>query len=210
MTTWLHFIGRGYYKSRRTFEREALEYGVTRRVSLQQLKAMEFGDRVLLAMRDGKSAVVFGEFMIDRLSGLSSEAAAEIAGEFNASAVDSPDVGRKISRGCGSYVIGFVWAVSASLKDLADKIKDCDDRGKPMVGGNFRPRQLVRLKKIPHRQGFRAFDYGSFMEDVALATQYSVDSKHLTAVRSFYYTTADGEATTPEGLIQQVQHYERA
>lgn len=79
MTTWLHFVGRSYYKSELRFVREAERYGVTRRVSLAVLRSMAWGDRVLLVTRSGASSVVFGQFTVTRLSGFSADGAAAFA-----------------------------------------------------------------------------------------------------------------------------------
>ena len=82
MSDWLHFIGRRYYTEQKFLE-ESSEIGCSRRVSLQVLKKMNFGDRVYCAIvrNNEKSPVVLGSFTIERLSGLSQEAGNLITSE---------------------------------------------------------------------------------------------------------------------------------
>jgi len=164
MNTWLHFIGRQYY-TEASFAKEGRTYGVTRRVSSLQLGCLAFGDRVLLAMADGKSSVVFGYFVVEKLSGLSPEAMGAIAEEFPCRLVDRG--GRAIRRGCGSYISGPSIAINAPLKEVADKLKGVQDPGKLMVGGTFFEHERVRLKDIAFFRGFRRFDYERFRKALA-------------------------------------------
>jgi len=208
MTTWLHYIGRSYY-TERGFVREAREYGVTRRVSLKTLKRMQWGDRVILAIRDGATSIVFGQFTITKLSGLSSEAieAIERAGIVTATlASDQSNCGKTIKRGCGCYTIGFVIAVEADLEKLAAALDECDDPGKPMIGGPFSERERVRLKKIKHSMGFRPFDLEAF--EAAVAESREALARPPT-VSGFFYSKV-GEVTAPNaGLAETVVGYER-
>ncbi len=204
MTTWLHFVGRAYY-SRAKFEKEARRYGITRRVSLQQLKRMKFGERVLLAMVDGKSSVAFGSFIITTLSGLSREATDAVAEKYTVEQVSAGGV--RVKRGCGSYIEGATYNVDATLEQVLEVIEHLDNPGKLMVGGAFEstPSPVVRLKDIRHQQGFRPFDWGGFLADVAAA-----DPKKPT-VRGHFYADGIVEQLTAESerRMQIVQDYRR-
>lgn len=199
--TWLHFIGKQYY-TQSSFTKEARRYDITRRVSVKQLEKMHYGDRVLLAMVDGASAVAFGSFIISTISGLSAEAAAVIAAKFELVQVDIG--GASVQRGCGSYVTGGTYAVKgADLPEIVAALKDVANPGKLMVGGKFEqtPDPTVRLKDIRHQQGFRAFDWGGFLADVA-----SADAKHP-VVRGHFYadaTTKLEQALAEDAFYAQV------
>lgn len=183
MSTWLHHIGASFYPTPKAFVEEALKYGVTRRVSLQTLKRMNWADLVLLATPDGKSRVIFGEYNITKLSGISGpgwEAIRQGAMDLGKTAtMQSVPVrqGQVITRGCGSYVVAAKWELHSgdlSLGEIAEilqKAKDAGtDIGKPMVGcdvGEFYERKLyVRMKDLPHAHGFRLFDHEKWTADV--------------------------------------------
>lgn len=209
MTAWLHFIGRKYYPTETKFIREAEKYGITRRVSLQVLKKMEYDDLVLLAMMKGKSGVIFGCFNISTLSGLSREASEAVRETFEWEKMD--DGGGFVRRGCGFYWQGPCYAVKASLQEIAvflERLKqEGVNIGVPMIGGTFRPHRRIRLKDVPFRQGFRKIDYGKMMED--LKARESPDKK-IIVLRGQYYVSDDGEAEggVEGGYIAEVRNYE--
>ncbi len=185
MATWLHFVGRKYY-TQNSFAAEAGKQGITRRVSLDVLKGMEWGDRVLLAMWNGKKTLVFGSYFIDRVSGLSREAYDGIRKAFKSLPVDTG--GLLVVRGCGSYNTGPCSDTEATIEQIARLLellqKDDVPIGKPMVGGRFRKHQLVRLTNIPFRQGFREFDHETFRASVKKAP---VKPKGTPAVKGQFY-----------------------
>lgn len=198
MNTWLHFIGKQYY-TQASFVKEAKRYDITRRVSVKQLERMRFGDRVLLAMVDGASAVAFGSFIITTLSGLSAEAKRVIADKFELVCVDMG--GTSVRRGCGSYMTGGTYAIKgADLPEILEALKGLENPGKLMVGGKFEstPSPVVRLKDIRHQQGFRPFDFGAFLADVA-----SADKDHP-VVRGHFYADA---ATLLENALKEDAFY---
>lgn len=212
MRTWLHFIGKQYY-SRAKFIKEAKQYGVTRRVALQQLKQMAFGDMVLLAMMDGKSPVIFGYFIIEKISGLSPTATAAIQGRLKCEMLNPG--GRIIKRGCGSYIEGQCLVARASLQEIVailDELRKQDvDIGLPMVGGEFKLHPIIRLRDIPFRQGFRLFNYEQLIKEVG----HLLDTvKTPITVKGQYYVKEDyvkevAESGLNEGQIQEVINYRR-
>lgn len=206
MTTWLHFVGREYY-SESSFIREAKAHGVTRRVSSIQLGCLAFGDRVLLAMKSGKSSVIFGCFFIERLSGLSPEAVELIRREFPCRLLDKG--GRVVHRGCGSYIQGQTMAISASLEEIAKRLKSLEEPGNPMVGGRFFEHQKVRLKDITFFRGFRRFNYEKFKE--ALEEWKSRHQDRTPVIRGqFYVSGPSGGEEAAEGEVQEVRGYTKA
>lgn len=209
MKTWLHFVGRQYY-SRAKFIREAKRYGVTRRVSLQQLKKMAFGDRVLLAMLEGKSPVVFGSFVIEKISGLSPVASVAIREKFQGEQVSAG--GGLVIRGCGTYIEGRCFVVSATLQDIVGVLEELKDQevdvGLPMVGGRFEHQAPIRLKDVPFRQGFREFDYARFISELDRA-----DKLRAVVRGQFYVDGEQGETGDYEGgyggYVEEVRNYQR-
>ena len=213
MQTWLHFIGKQYY-TRASFLKEARREGVTRRVSLATLKRMRFGDRVLCAMLDGKSAVAFATFQITGLSGLSKAAVAALSDGVQLTPVDLG--GALVRRGCGSYMAGpcYQLAEPVPLTDLVATLAKLDDPGKLMVSGRIPALtddlgvDLVRLKDVPHTHGFRLWDWDTFRADVAAARQ---EGETVPVVRGCYYADPSRvDAVAVEALIQEVTNYGRA
>ena len=155
MKTWIHFIGRKYYPTIATFEAEARQHGITRRIALKTMERMSFGDRVLLAMQDGKSSRIFGQFTITTVSGITPDFA-RIAG-----VTITNQGGAQVDRGCGSYVTGPTYSLppDRSLADLAQDLDGAKDGSKPMIGGRYQAQSQVRMRNLPFAQGFRPFDY---------------------------------------------------
>lgn len=203
----MHFIGKSYY-SRGSFIREAKKYGITRRVALNVLKKMSWGDRVLLAIMDGKTPVIFGEFRIERISGLSSEVMKVIAEKGLLESQTDPG-GIVVRRGCGSYVAGPTYSVRTTIEQIAKIIENEENPGKPMVGGKFIPHPLVRLKDLKFRQGFRLFNYEAFAEAYK-AEKEKAPLRTIPAVRGLFYVKEMPKRAAAEGAVQSVDNYERA
>jgi hypothetical protein len=197
-----------------SFTKEAESEGVTRRVSPQVAERMSYGDRVLLAMKQGKTPVVFGWFKIERLTGFGEEAMDRLWENI-------PDVkdlgggGRPVKRGCGSYVTGPSLLMPVDMPKIMSELSDMTaaEIGNLMVGGAFHPHPLARLKDIPFRQGFRLFDYESFIEQ-ALAEQMRLtdnDINRLPALYGQFY--ADDLDIKPSGTdggeVQEVYGYRK-
>jgi hypothetical protein len=208
-------IGRAYYPTKNKFIKEAKQYGITRRISLRQLKKMAYGDMVLLAMMDGKSPVIFGSFVIEKISGLSPAASLVIRERFSCELVR--EGGIPVQRGCGEYIEGACYRVKATLREIVDVLEELKEQevdiGLPMVGGRFEPHKLLRLKDIPFRQGFREIDYGKMLKDTGffLSTERK---KAPVTLRGQYYVTGNddndnNETELAEGLLEEVRDYKR-
>jgi hypothetical protein len=208
---WLHFVGRKYYKTPKAFAREAEGAGVTRRLSLQTLERMAWGDEVVLVQRSGKSTIVFGAFTLSTLTGLSAEAVHAIgrAGTLEQVA----DGGDLVERGCGSYVTGPTFAVGGlTLAEIAALLRECADPGKPMIGGEYREHVPVRLVSIDkHTQGFRRLDYETLLLRAAAAEQRLAEggSKALPRVKGWLYEDDDTLPVRRAGVVQEVAIYKR-
>ena len=81
MSSWMAFIGKEYYTIPKFIE-ESQKHGITRRIALLPLMAMNWGDRVLCVQQeDGIQAhSAFIEFPITKLVGLTPEALEAVAG----------------------------------------------------------------------------------------------------------------------------------
>lgn len=222
MTTWLHFIGKAYYSTDTKFIREAQRFGITRRVSLATLRNMAWGDRVLLAHKSGASAVVFGQFTVDRLSGFSADGAAAFArvlgDKVEYRAYPAP---KRVERGCGSYVVHGEFTIrDTPVVQVVEALKGLKDPGKLMVGGTFEPLfprdsaqhwacvERVRLKSVPFMQGFRPFDYAAFRKDV-LAAVSAAPSRAIPVVTGHFYSESDHAAKVAAGIAELVGDYRR-
>jgi len=198
MVTWIHFIGQQYY-TEKTFKVEGLKYGVTRRVSPLAAKQMSYGDRVLLAINDGKSAVVFGSFLITTLSGMGEEATKALGEQCDL--VMLTGGGRKVVRGCGTYVEGPTWILGCPLTidEIIAVATEAGGDNKFMVGGDFEDTDRVRLKNMRFAQGFRPFNYGKFLMSYAAAS--AVGQKKVPSVEGQFYVT-DVEVTDEQKAVE--------
>lgn len=222
MRTFIHSIGHEHYPKRDDFTQEALEYGATRRITIANLKQMEFGDRVLCAHKDGKSQVIFGEFTVEKVSGLTRDEADELhklTGSVQKKVVTQR---RVVTRGCGSYVALDVYVLEGvtspiSLQMVALALEDMKHSGwhlkTLMVGGMFEEHELpVRMRTLPHGRGFRPFDFLGWAETVA-NTPVSGNRK-MPQLRGCFYET---KTTTVEsdgapliwgaGATEEVENY---
>jgi hypothetical protein len=127
--TWMHFIG-GYYKDTDKFINEAMKHRVSRRAPAQMVRAMEFGDRlVLLRYYRDESVSAFAEAQIIGIT-LDHEIA-KIVGEQLHCEYHEPAGGSSvIERECGSYMHTGTWIVNASLRDVMEiAMKAARERG---------------------------------------------------------------------------------
>lgn len=214
MRTWIHFIGKSYY-TEKSFIAEAEHYGITRRVSLQVLKRMEYGDRVVMAMAErtragARRGRVMGMFFIDGISGLSKEASAALVAAGLIEKVD--DGGARVKRGCGSYTTGASYKMKdneQSMAEITHVLDDCEDPGKLMVMGKYCEHDSVILENLSHFQGFRPFDYDKFMRRVAEARP---KYKRAPVVRGQFYAThsdSDRAVSRIAAKLQEVNAYAR-
>lgn len=203
--TWLHFIGKSYY-SMKEFISEAKKLGVSRRISRINARAMNFGDRVLLATWNPrtKHAQVFGCFRVERLSGLSSEALDTLKRKFKVTKVS--DGGRRIARKCGSYIEGATYTVECSLRDILDAINNVKDTGKLLITGQYEDHVRFRLRDISHQLGYRKVNYDKLMAAVQRANRVNP-----LIPGQFYVldkpTTEGGKNNS--GLIGTVENYRK-
>lgn len=159
MATWLHFIGRGAYGTVNQFAKEAQRQGIQRGVSIAQMKALSWGDRVVLAMqqKDGQT-LAFGFFFISTVA-CAVKVAGILAEEFPLTRIkQASDGGQAVEGTSGSYVLGpsFTMIDAPTLAQLAQRLTNKD---KPFIGGS-----LVRSKPvilIDHKVGigFLPFDF---------------------------------------------------
>lgn len=214
MQTWIDFIGEKYY-SKQGFIDEAVQYGVTRRVSLLQLKSVRFGDRVLTAIKDGKTPVLFGSYIVERLSGLSAAAVKALAKTFTTKLVS--EGGQVVHRGCGSYIEGATLAIEATIEQIAEVLSKVSDPGKLMIGGTFEDHEEIRFKSMTGRmgRGIRLFDYGTFLVE-AHESKQTWNGKGYPSVKGHFYAKSDesdegfvGPLAEIEPEVQEVLDYER-
>jgi len=215
MQTWIDFIGATYY-SKQGFIDEAKQYGVTRRVPLMQLGKMRFGDRVLVAIPEGKTPVVFGYFLIERLSGLSTSAVKALVKSFTTRLMSQG--GRVVHRGCGSYIEGATLAIDATIDEIVAVLKKVADPGKLMIGGRFEDHEEIRLKSVKpgsETRTVRLFNYDGFLVAAHEAKQVQ-KSAGAVAVRGYFYAKAEdsdegfvGPLAEIEAEVQEVLDYEK-
>lgn len=215
MTSWLHFIGAKYY-TMEGFINECMQYGATRRVSLNVLKRMSWGDRVSCVQKPKgvKGVAVFMEFPITRLSGLTEGAVRWIHRKCT-KIVKVSDGGEEVDRECGSYETGATYSVEMTLGDLAAALeflqKRGEDIGKLMVGcspNQIRvvPKPQPVLRDVPFRMGFRAWDREAFWKTVRRLC-HTVPNKRV-RVNGQLYMNATPRRTVP-GDVQEVRNYQQ-
>jgi hypothetical protein len=211
--TWLHFVGSKYYTID-SFIEESKKLGVTRRVSPQIARRMSYGDRVLLAMKQGKTPVVFGYFTIDMLTGISGDTMDRLW-DCGLTAEDLGLGGKMVTKGCGTYILGATFTVDCDMATIMAKLEGLTaaEIGKLMVGGTFHVHPYARLKDVPFRQGYRLFDYDSFLAEALRELMRITDmgkSNRLPVVHGQFY--AD-DIAAPEGgdggMVQEVVDYKR-
>jgi hypothetical protein len=155
---WLHFLGKSYYPSPETFVREARQFGVNRRVSLNTLGAFSWGDQVFLGFGDfitksrktpPNPSFCFGFFVVSGVGGLPRE----ILDELPEDAYQEIQAlgGFQVSRGCGGYqvferVLGLTW----SLQEFAAFLRDKFPGVKPSLMGEFREIPRTTIQKGFH------------------------------------------------------------
>jgi len=164
--SWIHWIGKSYYTIHK-FTQEALRIGVSRRVSLSVIETMTYGDIVSCVQKPHgyKSGVIFLEFPIHAITGLSKEAMDAIFDKYDHRIADGG--GEVVDRGCGGYITGMTYIVDADMSQLAGVLEKAKaegvDLGQPMIGCRPEVVQVVDkpfplLPDIPFRQGFRLYD----------------------------------------------------
>jgi hypothetical protein len=178
MGTWYHYVG-GFYNPQ-SFLREALKYGVARRVPPAQARAMRYGDRVVLLHWDGGKPKAFAAFEITRLV-IEGEVGQEVLSQLKARLVDAG--GRVVVRECGSYISGPTWVVEEDIPDImAQAERIAKERGLPlmvMVGG-----RIVEVYKPP-RPLPASFPFFRGFKRVSESTEPARDDGELEVVANY-------------------------
>jgi len=212
MATWLHFIGNKYYSISK-FIKEAKQLEASRRVSLKVLKKMNFGDKVVVAQWDGKKTIVFGYFTIRRVGGITPDISVEVCERYGGVCI-SPG-GEVVIRCCGIYISGACYSTSASIGKICEVIEEVAGENAKLplvVEGPFTPYPTVQipykfvyLLKVPHRQGFRKFNWEEFVKDVR---NWKKSKRYkYPALTKQYYTDQDEEGEAVEGAIRETTEY---
>ena len=158
---WLHFVSKMQYH-RAEFVREAQALGVARRVPLDTLKQMEWGDMVTCVMENGeagvKSPVMFLEFPISHVTGIGALAVAQFLDMYPCRLSDFG--GDLITRKTCEYATALSYRVEASLAEVAEYLQLLAEQedtciGFPMVGCDKGEVKLVK-KPFPFFRGMTA------------------------------------------------------
>lgn len=215
MRSWLHWIGKSYYSIHK-FTEEALRVGVSRRVSLDVLERMTYGDIVSCVQKPHgyKSGVIFLEFPIQVITGLSAAAMDKVKDSFDCRIADVG--GAVVSRGCGSYITGMTYIVDADAREIAGALKEAKeegaDLGQPMIGCGPEFVQIVPdpqplLQDIPFRQGFRLYDRDAAFR--VLLTWTPTGREKRPRLSGQFYVDNGPKETAPNIDVQVVRHYNR-
>lgn len=166
---WLHFIGKQYY-TMNAFESEARECQVSRRIALDKLKKMKFGDKIYLFQKARKAhnSTMFGYFTFERILGqIPDSLINELRREncfVQARDAGEPRAGTPVNRGCGSYIMGSAYFLHGiDAPELADKLKEHSAQ-KVMIGGTFFGLPHI-ASDIKFQMGFRPFDFDRFIAE---------------------------------------------
>jgi len=156
---------------------------------------MNFGDRIFVAQKDGKSTKIFGYFTIDTLIGLDPDLIDELSKKNLLERNEMPGGSFSVERGCGDYVVENSFTITHEIA-LMKEIKklDKDKAGRIMIGGKFHHLEGVEiyedyiLTDIPFRQGFRLFDFDLFYyqyTELKFASDYKA-GRHIKVKGQFY------------------------
>lgn len=134
---WLHYVGK---KNR--FLQNALTQGVTRRVSPQDARRMEFGDRVVLACWNKGEPYMFAEFTINQVL-LQNETAQETTSQLRMCGMAAPMGGDPVhvEKECGEFTIESGCVVTCNMSEIVNSAMYIaglvDERLWFMVGGSI-------------------------------------------------------------------------
>lgn len=219
----MHFIGQSYYTIPQFIE-ESRKHGITRRIALLPLMAMNWNDRVLCVQQEDKVQAhsAFIEFPITKLVGLTPEAIEAVSGLVKIKKVADAPEEPEVERGCGSYTEGAIYCIEdMSLSDIAKLLKklkdDKVDIGKLMVGCSpedvtYIPEPYPRIKGLKHIRGFRAMNLEKFWtevneEDLKIREGVYKNRKNPTVSGTFYRKHVVNDES--DGLVQVVENYQK-
>ncbi|MCW1309779.1 MAG: hypothetical protein QXP04_03720 [Candidatus Nanoarchaeia archaeon] len=117
----LHFIGNSTY-SLELFIKEAKKYGISRALPFYLIRKFRSQDIILLAVKDGEEAKVFGYMIVEGFS-VPSELLEKILNETGAKfRIEVKN--EQISRGCGSYVLTKVAYIEEGFEKVVEKLSE--------------------------------------------------------------------------------------
>lgn len=135
--TWMHFIG-GYYKSTAKFIDEAKLQRISRRAPAQQVRGMQFGDRLVFLRYHKKDVVsAFAEAQIVGVT-LDHEIAKEVGDKLKEQGLaeyhePGSGGGTLIQRECGSYMCVGSWDIKCELSEVMEMaIEAAKKKGEPL------------------------------------------------------------------------------
>ena len=223
MSSWMHFIGRSYYTIPKFIE-ESRKHGITRRIALLPLMAMNWNDRVLCVQQEPnvEAFSAFIEFPITKVVGLTPEAIEAISGLVTIKKVADAPEEPEVERGCGSYSEGAMYTLEEMpLCDVAKLLKKLKDEGleigKLMIGCSpdditYIPEPYPRIKGLKHFRGFRAMNLEKFWaevneEDLKIREGVYKNRKNPTVSGTFYRKHVIEDVG--EGIVQVVENYQK-
>jgi hypothetical protein len=220
--SWLHWVGAKYYTID-SFIKESNEYGITRRVSINDMKRMNFGDYVycIQKVKGANYGSVFGRFMIIGISGMNEIAVSHLKSSYDIK--ERGGGGTMVMRGCGFYIEGESYEIDATMPEIADILDKSNKLGlfnndeiRPMIKGDrleVLPQPWVVLHNIPHRQGFRLFDAKKFLAESKALREIYEDSeiKRKPKHKSQFYVDKKDIKTSQEigGIFENVKDYKK-
>lgn len=224
---WLHFIGKQYYTIN-AFESEAREYQVSRRIALDKLKKMRFGDKIYLFQKTRKAhnSTMFGFFTFERILGeipqvmideLHKEGHLDLTISVNAGGIEN--AGKHIIRGCGSYIMGMALILEGiDAFALAEKLKRHNAQ-KVMIGGTFYGLPHI-ASDINFQMGFRPFDYDGFIAEyqrlaklgrqrICVKGHWYVSDKDKEDIRTIDDENKEQWVNNPRERVRAIHDYKR-
>lgn len=204
-TNWIHFIGKSYYSVNK-FIKEAVQMGISRAVSLQTFKNMEFGDRVFLAQGDSKGSKIFGFFIIESVLGIGKELQDQMEKE-GIIEKDNNSTPVIVQRGCGSYMVSGT-SIIRDYDKFMDIVKNADKEqlDRLMIGGEFHYLQDCGIDEefvitnIPFQMGYRLFDFDMFKAEYEAVQGRKVKGQ-------FYQSGRSGKTEISEIRSLTIENY---
>lgn len=200
---WMHFIGQGLYSIDK-FEAEAEKFGVSRNLPKKTLAQMEVGDKVHLFIRDGKSSLMFGHFVVTGLTGEVPAKAADILLKSGKLKKVASGQTTTVERACGSYTISGGYQMNCSIKDVMDSIEESGEDARMMVQGQYVSAETPIRSNMNFYRGFRPFDSEAFME---AWEEVKLNSRPI--VKGYFYTKLKElvMAIDPDGNLIEIVNY---
>jgi ASC-1-like (ASCH) protein len=183
---WLHWVGSKYY-TYKSFKKEAIKLGISRRITLNVLRQMKWGEKIYLVMKApdlGKKPRIVGYFYLNRIELIGSDKTlAELLDEAGISyhVVSENDLMKEEIRGCGRRVIGGVYlCTKAMIPEIVDAVQfaktTIDEKGRLKanpevnIGADIDKvvffQKTVPIKIKPFR-GYQQFNEEQFLKDLA-------------------------------------------